>query len=252
MGQKSDSCHEIRTRLAPLGMCSVLLLKLKLTNFKYEMKIKHHVWKCFLLTALFFTTSVAQVSLSRQSIQSASGFVDIRPCAQVCLFGDTFCSYDMLASAVGCDYDCSAPALNSCYCRPDSQLAAATYLPSCVRSTCTGGDLGVDVTGALSVYQGYCNSHGLTAAQATSPPTTSAPGSSVGNPAPPTATVTNTVYVKANFGIPRPPPTLEFPIFIFVRYAIVFGIRGAAGTVIANVAHHRRLRLPRNIGLGLR
>ncbi|EPE25571.1 hypothetical protein GLAREA_01483 [Glarea lozoyensis ATCC 20868] len=168
---------------------------------------------------------MAQVTLTRQSIMSASGYKDMRPCAQQCFHSSGLCSDDLLGGALGCQAGCSAFALNSCYCRPDLQPLAAAYLPTCITSECTlGGDLNVEVTGALSVYGGYCASQGLTAAQITNPSVTETPRPSPGNGTPPpAATVTSIVYVKVNSGISLPLPNPVVPVFISVRDALAFG-----------------------------
>jgi hypothetical protein len=188
------------------------------------MGFKLHLRTAVLALALVLTIGMAQVTLTRQSIMSASGYKDMRPCAQQC-FHSGFCEDDKVAGALGCQAGCSTFALNSCYCRPDLQPVAAAYLPTCITSRCTlGGDLNVEVTGALSVYRGYCASQGLTAAQVTNPSVTETPRPSAGDGIPPpAATVTSIVYVKVNSGGSRPLPKPVVPVFISVRDALALG-----------------------------
>lgn len=53
-------------------------------------------------------------------------------------------------------------ATNDCYCRSDLQRAAQDYLTSCVKRSCTVGDVNIDGSSAGGIYSDYCKGKGYT------------------------------------------------------------------------------------------
>lgn len=119
------------------------------------------------ILALFLLTSPFAVAddLRTQSIASADGLGNQRPCAYNCFFG-----YDL--DRVGYGEGCGNNGVtNHCYCRADLQPIAYSYLSGCVKSVCTPGSNALDIQTATSLYSAYCAN---IEAPSTAPQTTSA------------------------------------------------------------------------------
>ena len=144
----------------------------------------HHThWPCLCL--MFTRTSCLLLAVfpylahadEYQTIASLDGYKELRGCAQSCFWN--FYGWDTLAGAINCPAGRSG-ALDSCYCRPDLQPLAETYLSTCVSSSCApSGGYTVDLSSALTLYVGYCEAEGYTATPATTkvaqpPPTATA------------------------------------------------------------------------------
>jgi hypothetical protein len=101
------------------------------------------------------------------SITSLAGYKSLRACAQGCIYHDDFgCVGDSIGQLLSCTYSCSNFAWDGCYCRPDLQTDAESFLSKCVSSACTIGDVALDVSAVVSLYDGYCISAGYTALRA--------------------------------------------------------------------------------------
>ncbi len=96
------------------------------------------------------------------SIAGSNPYNQQRACIKACLWG--FPAGGDLSIQLGC----SAPWVNECYCRADLKPAASSILSKCVYSQC-GQSATVDVSLALSVYDGYCTTAlpGIAAVSAT-------------------------------------------------------------------------------------
>lgn len=118
-----------------------------------------HRLHSLVLGLLLFLTPVSadNGALSICEYQPISG---LRLCASWCItFGNTdHC--DKLAMFLSCGVwgGPQSAIRNDCYCRPDLFSTAHSFLSSCVNSACSSNS--VDVTQAISVYDGYCNSAG--------------------------------------------------------------------------------------------
>ena len=134
---------------------------------------------CRMLLALSFTFLIVEGQNSLETIFSLDVFTSQKPCAQHCFTTtDLGCPNDLVASAIGCKYGyCSQvfAATENCYCRPDLQSVALSWLTSCVESLCTVGDTSIDVSSAGSIYTSYCTARGYTAAPAAASASTTAP-----------------------------------------------------------------------------
>lgn len=100
-----------------------------------------------------------------QTIASVDAYSQLRACVQGCfLYGNAGCAGDSIADAIKCPYGCFNVALDSCYCRPDLQTDAERHLSTCIKTRCTGaGATTVDISSAVSIYDGYCLAAGYTA-----------------------------------------------------------------------------------------
>ena len=128
----------------------------------------------------------ATMSINKLDIYSQQ-----KPCAQHCFWNA--CG-DALGAPLGClDWSCGGVSPNYCYCRPDGQSAAESYLTSCFKSACTAGDSSIDISSAGSIYNYYCSSKGYIVAAA-APTTTQevAPATTTTSQVP---QATTTVYV---------------------------------------------------------
>ena len=85
------------------------------------------------------------------TLDSASGYAQLRTCGQCCMGYGLCYGSDRLTNAVACT-------LNSCLCRSDVRPLALSHLSTCVLKGCSNTN---DVTSYQSVYLGYCDSdHG--------------------------------------------------------------------------------------------
>ncbi|KAH8692158.1 hypothetical protein BGW36DRAFT_431383 [Talaromyces proteolyticus] len=132
------------------------------------------------------------------SFEGSPAFASQRPCVQDDCFGsDTLGNPYLLASDIGCETN---PVENECFCRPDLQEGAKSYLSSCVYSACN--QMTLDVNSAIKIYTDYCTNNGFTAATTSSPASTTS-GTRY-SPATMTVTVVQTVSVA---GAPQPTTT---------------------------------------------
>jgi hypothetical protein len=142
---------------------------------------------------------MASATSGTVSLEGSSAFASQRPCVRDDCFGaDTLGNPYLLASEIHCD---SNSVENECFCRPDLQAGATSYLSSCVYSACD--QMTLDVNSAIKIYTDYCTSNGFTAATTSSPVSTTS-GTQY-SPATMTVTVVQTVSVA---GAPRLQPTL--------------------------------------------
>ncbi|KIW23276.1 uncharacterized protein PV07_11487 [Cladophialophora immunda] len=137
-------------------------------------------WWCSLL----FQPGAAQTSNPKpQEIYTLTAFQEQQICVQSCFTYGYGCTTDLVGQAIGCSIDAcdftstGFGALDSCYCRGDLQLAAESFLTSCIQESCTVGDTSVNVAAAVSIYGGYCTSLGYTALPANNVAETTAPNS---------------------------------------------------------------------------
>jgi hypothetical protein len=90
------------------------------------------------------------------SLERISRYHEQRECAYHC-FANLSVPGDLIAHALGCAEE---PPMNDCFCRPDLQQSAASYLSGCVGGYCDGNT--VDINQATAVYKEYCTSAGYT------------------------------------------------------------------------------------------
>jgi hypothetical protein len=119
-----------------------------------------------LLLLLFFVFYAAVNGQSDTvTITDFTSYYDLRPCAaQSCIeleLGSIVLEY-YLASAIGCDTEIAPE--NNCFCRSDLINSGATWLSSCVSSSCSGDTN--DATSATSIYLAYCAQAGYVPASA--------------------------------------------------------------------------------------
>lgn len=143
-----------------------------------------------LLPALLF---LPLISAGTVSIFDAPGYASQRPCARDCFYIGFAVNGgpDELASHLDCDVD---PIEDSCFCRPDLQSVAVSYVNSCVYRVCSKNTL--DSNSAVTIYKQYCTSAGF---QALTPTTTSA-SSTIGaliSPTTVTVTAIQTVFLSS-------------------------------------------------------
>ncbi|KAF2247427.1 hypothetical protein BU26DRAFT_566406 [Trematosphaeria pertusa] len=150
-------------------------------------------------------TAYAQVGTVTQDITTISAFPLQKDCAQSCFVRTGACPYDVLGSEIGCATvggcrNSGWQATNDCYCRPDLQVPAQSYLTSCIEYYCSVGDYSIDASTAGGIYAQYCSEKGYTsqAAPATVEATTTGGASGgtktaggVGGVTGPTATSTS-------------------------------------------------------------
>ncbi|KEF60102.1 uncharacterized protein A1O9_04952 [Exophiala aquamarina CBS 119918] len=111
---------------------------------------------------------ITQAQTAYQEIFTLDPFSLQQTCVQYCFTTSlSGCTTDVLADAIGCPYNpCDEPfqAVDDCYCRSDLQPAAESFLTSCIKESCTVGDVSGNIASASSLYAGYCTSKGFTAA----------------------------------------------------------------------------------------
>ena len=118
---------------------------------------------------LLAASIIAQDNRLTQDISNVSAYTLQKPCARGCFQHYGICPSDVLGEELGCvqatkcnEYGWQAP--NDCYCRADFQNIAQDYLSSCVRKSCSLGDVGIDASSAGSIYSQYCSQRGYPAA----------------------------------------------------------------------------------------
>ena len=119
----------------------------------------------FACAFLFFYLTLAAVD-NPQTVYSLTIFSKQKPCATSCFVYYGHCQSDHVAFALQCSTSYCVPdlgALDSCYCRPDSQPVAESFLSSCILESCTAGSPTVDASSAVSIYRSYCSSKGYPA-----------------------------------------------------------------------------------------
>ena len=123
------------------------------------------VQNMLLLLLLFVFYAAVNGQSDTVTITDFSSYSNLRPCAaQSCIeleIASDFVEY-FLASAIGCNTD-SAPE-NNCFCRTDLINSGATWLSTCVSSSCSGDTN--DATSATSIYLAYCSQAGYVPASA--------------------------------------------------------------------------------------
>ncbi|OAP63487.1 hypothetical protein AYL99_02714 [Fonsecaea erecta] len=132
-----------------------------------------HLLPCLFSSLLVLLSSPgagAQTSNPKpQTIYMLTAFQEQQLCVQSCFTYGYGCTTDLVGMAIGCSADscdftsAAFGALDSCYCRGDLQLAAESYLTSCIQESCTVGDTSINIGAAVSIYGGYCTSLGYTA-----------------------------------------------------------------------------------------
>jgi hypothetical protein len=100
------------------------------------------------------------------TITAAPAYSQQRPCAQDCFVWVYVAGVNtifQLAGNLGCDLNTLE---NGCFCRPDLESQATSFLSECVSASCTG-NTAVDIQTAQSIYLDYCSNNGYTPATAT-------------------------------------------------------------------------------------
>ena len=114
----------------------------------------HHRLYYVLLSWLFFSAVTSTTSANRVTITADAAFIDLRPCAQQCLWhGGAF--DDLMGFAL----NCNSPWPDSCLCEPKNQSIALSFISSCASSRCSIGDPKTDVYSAANAYERYCVQH---------------------------------------------------------------------------------------------
>ncbi|RFU30227.1 hypothetical protein B7463_g6107, partial [Scytalidium lignicola] len=146
-----------------------------------------------LLLVLLHLASCATATLTENPAYQSQ-----RPCARNCFYIGFSLNGgpDRLAQGIGCDVD---PISNDCFCRPDLQQKADSYILSCVRSGC-GNTL--DINSAVTIYDNYCTSAGFY--RVTDAPATTTAGTQ-DSPTTVTVTVVHTVSVSSAERRLKPP-----------------------------------------------
>ncbi|EFR03607.1 hypothetical protein MGYG_06601 [Nannizzia gypsea CBS 118893] len=85
------------------------------------------------------------------SIEQMEGYGSLRNCARNVCF-----EASLGGSRIGYELSCPSPLMNDCFCRPDLQVSATSYLSACVNSYCESNS--IDVTRAVKIYTDYCAS----------------------------------------------------------------------------------------------
>ncbi len=118
----------------------------------------------FSLILLLLCIPSSQATDGPQTITKADGYGRQRPCAAFCFESyDGPCLVDRIGAALGCDYPGCSPVLESCYCRPDLQSIAYSFLSDCITSSCIpAGAVTLDLQSASNIYSGYCSAAGYT------------------------------------------------------------------------------------------
>ena len=164
-------------------------------------KLLHHL---VIVASLFPVITQAQTAY--QEIFTLDAFSLQQTCVQFCFTTKlSGCTTDVLADAIGCAYSaCGKPfqAVDDCYCRSDLQTAAESFLTSCIKTSCTVGDVSGNIASASSIYAGYCTSKGFTAAlPAENTAETTSAGNTGGSTSPATRTgTTSTASTGASDG----------------------------------------------------
>ena len=112
--------------------------------------------RSFLVILFTLTLFIAYVPLCYSAaaitIESQTPYLEQRSCVKICLKGYLPDTGDLIYR-LGCTY----PYVNECYCRADAPPRASSILSDCVTSLCTDiKSPTVDVSNAISVYNGYC------------------------------------------------------------------------------------------------
>jgi hypothetical protein len=131
---------------------------------------------------LFFALVAARANAASVSLMDADPrYSSQRPCATGCFYYGA--TSERSPDKLGREIDCGlSPIENECFCRPDLQAQADSFLSSCVNSRCDKKT--VDIELARSIYNDYCTSNGYERAEVTGP------ANSGTQPIPATVTVT--------------------------------------------------------------
>lgn len=136
---------------------------------------------------------------------------------------------DGIAKVISCQTQgINTGALDSCWCRPDLQPRAETYLSTCVSSSCKsgGGAVTVDVSSAVSIYDNYCLGKGYTANQSPQsvPATTTDAGTAAGTPLVTTKLVTvfSTATLKSTADLSFTAAPSEYLLFLSMAWVSPF------------------------------
>jgi hypothetical protein len=113
----------------------------------------HHFLTCFSqpFLILIYIVSFAYAS-GTITIESLVAYSVQRACVQDCIWGGTPGGGPNIPEYLSCPQ----PFSDNCLCRTDLSASAINYLTSCVNSVCSGNT--VDLSNAVSLYTGYCNS----------------------------------------------------------------------------------------------
>src|SRR6202012_637232 len=104
-------------------------------------------------------------------------------------------------SGVGQGLSCDTPYDNNCYCPTASAAVASGILSSCVSSSCDARDLPYDVTSAVSIYDGYCQTAGYTLSGAGNFMTTPTATQNPNSPTASSGTTPSTFSPRKSFAI---------------------------------------------------
>ncbi|KAH6657827.1 hypothetical protein BKA67DRAFT_533016 [Truncatella angustata] len=102
-------------------------------------------------------------TLGPLSIDQSDIYKGQRQCVFSCY---EYSSIDIVGGPIAEELSCAyRPVQNDCFCRPDLQREAVSYISSCVGRYCSSNPL--DISTATNIYKDYCTSNGYLQAQAT-------------------------------------------------------------------------------------
>jgi hypothetical protein len=109
-----------------------------------------------LLSILTVEASIGSVDGQLLTITAFSGFADVRPCVQDCLWWNPVCC--MVPAAFHLVLACSK---NSCLCRTDLGTTASSALSGCMLKMCQSNQ--DDINAGISIFNAYCDAYYSTA-----------------------------------------------------------------------------------------
>jgi hypothetical protein len=148
------------------------------------------------------------------SFHQASGYATQR----VCAFG---CFEDFHDPGYPIARELSCP--NDCFCRPDLQPTATSYISSCLNGKC--GRNSLDISRGLAIYTDYCTAAGYTTE---APPITPAPTGAFTVTRERTVTVTVTASLDSSHSSHSLPHLFPF-LSMFVSLCCFLGLLGMLG-----------------------
>ncbi|EPS38612.1 hypothetical protein H072_7644 [Dactylellina haptotyla CBS 200.50] len=178
----------------------------------------------FLLTILITQICSAQVPVS---ITGESTFKILSNCIQDCLVRTG-------GGAVDDKLGCYFSFYNECYCRPDQQSKANTFISSCVSSRC-GPPATVDISLGVSVYNNYCST-------ALDPVPAAGQTSSEAAASPPVVTEIDTSVVRMTATVIQ-----SIEVTAIVTNTVVDSTTIVTGATITRITGTRITRIPTSV-----
>jgi hypothetical protein len=158
-----------------------------------------------------------------QTVESIDQYSSLRECGQYCFWvpkaGGEWVD-GVGVSALGCKMQgFNKGVLDSCFCRTDVQYLGQTYLSTCVSSNCktVGGNTN-DISGAVSLYEEYCEKKGYTAAPASVSASTTRDSTTQVTPP---ETVTAAVTTSSTADRPYSPASKLTALFVCVQVSLL-------------------------------